>query len=78
MNEGRAGGILMHLIAILEDDSFLQRMLKVRGDEYKSYLKRMGLHRQGTDFVSDGYDTLAVKVTLDVDNAISSFSVDFF
>lgn len=52
--------------------------LQVKGHDYDSYLDRLGLVKQDGFYVTSGYDSLPVRVNIDVDEALSSFTVDFF
>lgn len=53
--------------------------LRVIAPDYDHYLERLGLTRVGERvFTTAGYDTLMTRVELDIDDDLSSFSVDFF
>ncbi|MFQ5498128.1 MAG: LiaI-LiaF-like domain-containing protein [Candidatus Zixiibacteriota bacterium] len=52
--------------------------LKVSGDEYQSLLERIGLVQYDGGFVNEGYDTLSSHIDVDLDERLSSFSLDFF
>jgi len=52
--------------------------LKIVGDDYRSYLMRLGFHKSDDGFVNEGYDTLDKKFEIELDKNLSSFSVDFF
>lgn len=52
--------------------------LKIIGDDYRSYLMRLGFRKLDNGFVNDGYDTLDKKFEIELDENLSSFSVDFF
>ena len=52
--------------------------LRVRGEEFDALLMSMGLTRDGLDFVTEGYDSLVTKLDLELDDRLSSFSIDFF
>jgi hypothetical protein len=52
--------------------------LKVTGEEYRSYLSRLGLREENNGFVSEGFDTLQSRIEVDVDSQLSSFAIDFF
>ena len=52
--------------------------LKVVGDDYGSYLTRLGFGKVTDGFTSEGYDTLTPKYEIDLDEDLSSFSLDFF
>ncbi|HOP07654.1 MAG TPA: DUF5668 domain-containing protein [candidate division Zixibacteria bacterium] len=52
--------------------------LQVKGQDYDSYLDRLGLIEKDGFYITSGYDSLPVKVSIDVDEALSSFTVDFF
>lgn len=53
--------------------------LRVAAPDYGDYLERLGLTRV-TDhvFMTSGFDTLSTRIELDIDEDLSSFSVDFF
>ena len=52
--------------------------LKIIGDDYRSYLTRLGFNRSENGFVNEGYDTLDKKFEVELDENLSSFSIDFF
>ncbi len=53
--------------------------LKIFGEDYRSYLLRIGLKDAGDGtFVSDGYDTLQTKAEITLDKQLGSVSVDYF
>jgi len=52
--------------------------LRVIGRDYGSYLDRLGMQETDGEWISEGFDSMPVKVNLDIDEALSSFSVDFF
>jgi hypothetical protein len=52
--------------------------LRVSGKDYGSYLERFGFVGDDGGYASEGFDTLPVKIMVDVDESVSSFSVDFF
>jgi hypothetical protein len=53
--------------------------LKIFGEDYRSYLLRIGLKDAGDGtFVSDGYDTLQTKAEVSLDKKLGSVSVDYF
>lgn len=52
--------------------------LKILGDDYSGYLKRIGLIRLDGGFVNEGYDTLEPKFEVDLNEELSSFSIDYF
>ncbi len=52
--------------------------LRILGTDYKNYLEELGLIEQDDGFTNEGYDTLANKVDVDLDDRLGSLSVDFF
>ncbi len=53
--------------------------LKVFGEDYRSYLLRIGLIDAGDGtFVSNGYDTLKTKAEVSLDKQLGSVNVDYF
>ncbi len=52
--------------------------LEIFGTDYKNYLETIGLVEHGDAFTNEGYDTLATKVEVRLDDRLGSFSVDFF
>lgn len=53
--------------------------LRVAAPDYDNYLERLGLVRANDHvFMTTGYDTLPTHIELDIDEDLSSFSVDFF
>jgi hypothetical protein len=71
-------------VRIFGDDSSLRLRvpegigLRFTGDEYVSYLTRMGLIERDDDLVSEGYDTASTKIDVELDGQLSSFSLDYF
>lgn len=52
--------------------------LRVRGSEYRGYLERLGLLGDDDTFQTDGYDSMKTQIEVDLDNHLSSLSIDFF
>lgn len=52
--------------------------LKVSGVSDDHYLNEVGLSREGTGFVSKGYDTLKTQIDVNLDDKQSSLSIDFY
>ncbi|MDH3891328.1 MAG: DUF5668 domain-containing protein [candidate division Zixibacteria bacterium] len=52
--------------------------LRVRGSEYRSYLERLGLIGDDDTFQSDGYDSMKTQIEVDLDERLSSLSIDYF
>lgn len=52
--------------------------LKISGMEDGSLLTRLGLVKEGGFFVTDGYDTLQNRITVDLDDRFRSLSIDFY
>jgi hypothetical protein len=52
--------------------------LKVRGEDYRSYLDRVGLIKSNEGFVTSGFDTVKNKIEVNLDDRLGSFSIDFF
>ena len=71
-------------VSILGKDANLRLRLpetigvRIIGEDYRSYLERLGFHEEGDAFVTDGFDTTESKVDVDLDNRLESFSLDFF
>lgn len=66
-----------------EDNSLKLRLpeklgLLVMGDDYKSYLSRLGFEKNYGGYVTEGYDDAECQVELELEDELSSFSVDFF
>ncbi len=53
--------------------------LKVFGEDYRSYLARIGLVKSNGGFVTNGFDTVGNKIEVNLDDRLGgSFSIDFF
>jgi hypothetical protein len=52
--------------------------LKITGEDYQSYLTRLGLLEKDGSFINEGFDTLDKKIEVDLDDRLSSLSIDFF
>jgi hypothetical protein len=52
--------------------------LRVQGRGYGDLLTRLGFKESPGGFVSDGYDTLQPKYDVDLDEHLSSVSIDYF
>lgn len=71
-------------VAIVGEDSDLRLRapqnvgLKVAGEEYRSYLVRIGLLEKNGSFVNEGFDSLEKKIEVELDDQLESFSIDFF
>lgn len=52
--------------------------VKVSGSNYDGYLKSINLVENGDYFVSDNFDSSAVRVNLDIDDNLRSFSIDYY
>jgi hypothetical protein len=52
--------------------------LRFIGEDYSRYLDRIGLIEDNNGFITEGFDSSRTKVELDLDDRLSSFSVDFF
>ncbi len=52
--------------------------LMVIGEEYRSYLERIGLVERDGDFVNEGYDSLSQKIEVNLDDRLESLAIDFF
>lgn len=52
--------------------------LKVFGEDYRSYLARVGLMKSDGGFVTIGFDTVKNKIEINLDDRLGSFSIDFF
>ncbi len=66
-----------------EDSRFKLRVpqsvgLRVHGADYRSYLKRLGLAGDDDVFETEGYDTNSTRIEVDLDDRLSSFSIDYF
>lgn len=81
----KLGDMERHLrVSIVGEDLKLQLRvpigigLKVLGDEYANYLKKVGLVRADGAFVSDKFDQSTSTIEVDLDDHLRSFSLDFF
>ncbi|MDF1545632.1 MAG: DUF5668 domain-containing protein [bacterium] len=52
--------------------------LRVDGDDYGAYLKEIGFKEEDGGYVSEAYPEAESRVKINIDNNLSSFSVDFF
>lgn len=52
--------------------------LRIYGDEYESYLTRIGLTKRDGYFVNDGFDSLDSKIEITLGDELKSLSIDFF
>jgi hypothetical protein len=52
--------------------------LKVTGTNDEDYLSQVGLRRKDGAFVSDGYDTLKSHIVVNLDDRLSSLSIDYY
>lgn len=52
--------------------------LRVYGDEYETYLTRIGLIKKDGFFVNEGFDTLESKIDIHLGDDLKSLSIDFF
>ncbi len=53
--------------------------LKIFGEDYSSYLTRLGLiEAEGGSFVNEGFDTLSTQIEVDLDSRLKSFILDYF
>ncbi len=52
--------------------------LKVTGTNDEDYLSQVGLRREGGAFVSEGYDTLKSHIVVNLDDRLSSLSIDYY
>jgi hypothetical protein len=52
--------------------------LRVHGAEYRGYLERLGLIGDDGTFQTDGYDSMKTQIEIDLDNHLSSLSINFF
>lgn len=50
--------------------------LKVTGLEDDSYLSRFNLTRRNGSYISEGFDTLAYRIQVDLDDRLSSLNID--
>ncbi len=51
--------------------------IKVFGNTYAAYLKAVGLVKDGNDYVTDRFDSSAVRLSLTLDDDLRHFSIDF-
>jgi hypothetical protein len=66
-----------------QDASFRLRVpndagLRIEGVEDADYLRTIGLVEHGRDFVTEGYDTLPVKVNVKLDDRFRSLTIEFY
>lgn len=53
--------------------------LKIYGQDYQSYLEKVGLINMGSgSFVNKGFDTLNTVIEIELDNHLSSFILEYF
>ncbi len=52
--------------------------LKVTGSKDEEYLSQVGLKREGDAFVNSGYDTLKNHIVVNLDDRLSSLSIDYY
>ena len=52
--------------------------LRVRSEGYESYLESLGLVKGAAGFESPGFDTLTPQVEIDLDDDLSSLSIDYY
>jgi hypothetical protein len=52
--------------------------VRISGVNDKEYLSRVGFIEKGDAFVNPGYDTLKNKITVGLDDRVSSLSIDFY
>ncbi|MFH1685910.1 MAG: DUF5668 domain-containing protein [bacterium] len=52
--------------------------LLVKGDEYATYLSRLGLERGNGGLMTEGFDDADVQLEMELEDELTSFSVDFF
>lgn len=52
--------------------------LKVTGSNDDEYLSQVGLKREGEAFVNSGYDTLKNHIVVNLDDRLSSLSIDYY
>jgi len=81
----KLGDLMPHAtVRIFGDDTSLKLRvpegigLRIVGDEYLSYLSRLGLIPEDGDLITEGFDTLSTKIEVDLDSRLSSFSLDYF
>jgi hypothetical protein len=72
-------------VKILGDDSKLRLRvplslgIKIHGDDYNSYLDKIGMIEIDSGvFVTEGFDSLENQIDVEVDDRLSSFSIDYF
>lgn len=52
--------------------------LKVFGQDYETFLEKVGLIREGDVFISEGFDTLQPRISVDLDDRLRSLSIDTY
>ncbi|RKX22512.1 MAG: hypothetical protein DRP35_01765 [Candidatus Zixiibacteriota bacterium] len=52
--------------------------VRISGDDYGSYLKRLGLIETDSGFINKYYDSADVKADIELDERLGSFSLDYF
>jgi len=52
--------------------------LRIHGADYRTYLNRLGLIGEDDVFETDGYDSSATQIDVDLDERLSDFSIDYF
>lgn len=72
-------------VSIIGEDSQLRLRvpenvgLKISGQDYHSYLEKIGLiDAGGGSFVSEGFDTMSAVIEIDLDDRLNSFILEYF
>ncbi|MCB2230623.1 hypothetical protein KQH82_07900 [bacterium] len=52
--------------------------LQINGKDYRSFLEKIGLIEKGDLFISEGFDTLQPKISVDLDERLRSLSIDTY
>lgn len=52
--------------------------VRIHGNDYRSYLQRLGFHEEDGAFITDKFDSVMSKIDINLDANLASFSLDFF
>jgi hypothetical protein len=52
--------------------------VRITGDEYAAYMRRIGLIESEEAFVSEGYDSLPYKISIELDERFDGLEIKFY
>jgi hypothetical protein len=52
--------------------------VRITGDEYAAYMRRIGLLESGGAFVNEGYDSLEYKISIELDERFDGLEIKFY